>query len=270
MPASVQYDFSGAVAMVSGGSRGIGLATARAFAGAGASVAIAARTQEDVEVAARDLEELAAQAGSGGGGLGVVADLTEAPGVRRFVDQTVERFGGVDILVNSAGGSEPAPFLELTDEQLVGGWTLKLLSAIRLTRAVAPLMEARGGGAVVSIGGGTANFSPDRITAATTISAMRAFTKAVAPDLAKRGINVNIIHPGSVSTGRQRLLAEYNARRRGVSVEQVMEEQAAAVPTGRVTTPEEVAVLALFLTSRTVFNLTGAEVVLDGGVSRAL
>jgi NAD(P)-dependent dehydrogenase (short-subunit alcohol dehydrogenase family) len=176
----------------------------------------------------------------------------------------------MDILVNSAGGSQPAPFLELTDEQLVGGWTLKLLSAIRLTRAVVPIMEARGGGSVVSIGGGTANFSPDRVTAATTISAMRGFTKAVAPDLAKRGISVNIIHPGSVSTGRQRMLAGYTAGRRGVSVEQVIEEQAAAVPTGHVTTPEEVADLALFRTSRSIFNLTGAEVILDGGVSRAL
>ena len=263
----VQYDFRGKVCMVSGGSRGIGFATAQAFVQAGASAAIAARTPAGVEEAVGELEELASQAGAGGQVLGVAADLSEAAGAAHFVDGTVGRFGGADILVNCAGGSQGAPFLELADEPLLAGWQLKLLGAIRLTRAMTPIMEARGGGAVVSIGGG-AHPGPDGVIAATTCSAMQAFTRAVASDLAPRGISINIIHPGSVRTRRLLGNAERRAQRLGVPVEQVLQEQAARIPTGHVTEPDEIASLVLFLASQRVVNLTGAEIVIDGGAAR--
>ena len=145
---------------------------------------------------------------------------------------------------------------------------MKLLGAVRLSQAVTPIMEARGGGAIVCIGA-TAGKDPQpaRIPAATTNTAMRSFVKAAALDLAPRGISINIIQPGLVRTQRQRFIAEYAAEQRKVPVDQVMKEQAASSPTGRVTEPDEVADLTLFLSSRSVFNLTGAEIVLDAAAT---
>ena len=97
---------------------------------------------------------------------------------------------------------------------------------------------------------------------------MQAFTRAVASDLAARGISINIIHPGSVRTRRLLGNAELRAQRLGVPVEQVLQEQAARIPTGHVTEPDEIASLVLFLASQRVVNLTGAEIVIDGGAAR--
>jgi 3-oxoacyl-[acyl-carrier protein] reductase len=268
MQADVKYDFSGKVAVITGGSSGIGLAAARAFVRAGASVAIAARTEVNVENATKELQAIVKESGSNGGAIGVVADMSKAEGFQKLVDEAVKAFGGIDIAMSNAGGSGSGPFLELTDEMLMGGIGLKLLGAVRLTQAVAPIMESRGGGAVVCIGATAGKDpKPTRIPAATTNTAMRTFVKAAALDLAPRGISINIIQPGLVRTQRQRFIAEYAAEQRKISVDEVMKEQEAASPTGRVTEPEEVADLTLFLSSRSVFNLTGAEVVLDAAAT---
>lgn len=267
----MDYQFAGKVVMVSGGSRGIGRATAHAFAHAGASVAFAGRTAANVQRTAFELEEIACHACAGGGILGVTCDLTEAQGVDQFVAESVARYGGVEVLVNNVGGSDYAPLLQVTDEMLLSGWRIKLLAAIRLTRALVPIMEARGGGAIVNISGGAGREpQPDGLVAATTNAGVRAFTKDVASDLAGRGISINSICPGLVRTDRHFERARAQAQATDTPLEEVLAQWDAAVPTGRITEPEEVAELALFLASRRVFNLTGAEIVLDGGSSRAL
>ena len=261
-------DFRGKVVMISGGSRGIGRATARAFARAGASVAIAARTADDVARTVAELHDLAAQAGAGGRAVGVAVDLAERAGVDQFVEQALATFGGVDVLVNNAGAAQSAPFLELTDEQLLSAWTLKLLGAIRLTRALVPVMEQRGGGAIVNIGGMAGREpAPDAVAVGTTNAAMRAFTKAISHDLARRGIRINLIMPGPVRTDRFARRVQEQAAARGLPIDAVLAEQQAEIPIGRFTEPEEVAELALLLASGRLPTLTGAEIVLDGGRS---
>ena len=255
------FDFKGKVGMVTGASQGIGLACAQAFVQGGASVAICARTASDVEAAARDLEELADKVGAGGHALGVVVDMSTAEGVQLFVDQTVGRFGGIDMLVNSAGGSRSAPFLELPDQYLQEGWDLKLLGGIRITRAAAPVMEKRGGGSVVLLSGGSSGPAPGRVPAWTTNGAQRSFVSAVAEELAGRGISINLVMPGLVQTRRYTLEIERRASERGLSVEQVLQERNASVPTGHLTQPEEIAELIAFLCARRVVNLTGHEIV---------
>lgn len=264
------YDFRGRVVMVSGGSRGIGRATARAFAESGASLAIASSDPANVRRATDELQALSEQVG-GGGVLGVAADLSRAEEVQRFVEATLARFGGVDVLVNNVGAARVAPFLELTDDLLLSAWSLKLLCAIRLTRALVPVMERRGGGSVINIGG-TSSLEPssDNIAVATTNAGLRAFTKGVAADLARRGIRVNILTLGKVRTERLLQQAEREARSRGLTLQQVLERQVRDTPTGRVTEPEEVAEMVLFLASARARNLVGAEIVLDGGATRAL
>jgi NAD(P)-dependent dehydrogenase (short-subunit alcohol dehydrogenase family) len=267
----VNHDFAGKVVLVSGGSRGIGRAAAQAFAHRGASVAIAGRTAANVTRTALELDEIACHACAGGGILGVTCDLMEAAGVEAFVERSVERFGGVDVLVNNVGASGYGPLLEVTDEMLVSAWRVKLLAAIRLTRAVVPIMETRGGGSIVNLSGGSGREpQSDGIVAGTTNAGVRAFTKAVAADLARRGIGINSICPGLVRTDRHLARARARAEATGTPVAAVLAEWDAQVPTGRVTDPDEVADLILFLAARRIPNLVGAEIVLDGGTSRAL
>jgi len=255
----------GKVAMISGGSRGIGLATAKAFAAAGARVAMASRDQGHVDEAVTLLSQ------GGGEALGVAVDLASASGVAEFVARTLARFGTVDALVNNVGSAQIASFLELTDEILLSAWTLKLLGAIRLTRALTPVMERNGGGSVVNIGGTSwKEPRPEALATATTNAGLAAFTRGVAGDLAGRGIAINLITPGKVRTERLLLQAEREARATGRSVNEVLARQELGTPTGRITEPEEVAELALYLASRRPANLTGAEIVLDGGATRAL
>jgi 3-oxoacyl-[acyl-carrier protein] reductase len=267
----MHYEFAGKTALVSGGSRGIGRAIARGLVEGAASVAFAGRTRPNVDRAVDELTELAARAGADAGVLGIAVDLVEAAGVQRLVDATLERFGGVDILINNVGASGYGLFLDLDDEAFVSAWTLKALNAIRLTRALVPSMEARGGGAIVNIGG-TAGREPtaDGIPAALANTSIRAFTKGAAADLAPRGIAINSIAPWWVTTDRHLERAERQSELRGEPVEAILRRIDATVPTGHTTTVEDVAELALFLASRRVHNLTGVEIVLDGGVTRAL
>jgi NAD(P)-dependent dehydrogenase (short-subunit alcohol dehydrogenase family) len=267
----LDYDFARKVAAISGGSRGIGLATARRLAECGASIAFAGRHPHTVDAAVAELTEIAARAGVGGAVLGAAVDLMTVEGVQAFVARTVERFGGVDILVNSVGDSSYGPFLEMTDEMVVSSWTVKVLTAVRLTRALVPIMERRGGGAIVNISGGAGREpQPGGIPAALANAGIRVFSKGGAADLARRGIAVNSISPGLVATDRHVERARAAAAAQGESVETILREWDIATPTGRVSTPEEVAELVIFLASRRVYNLTGAEIVLDGGAGRAV
>lgn len=259
------YDFSGKVAMVSGGSRGLGRAIATAFVEHKGSVAIASRTPKDVEKTENYLSELAGQAGGDGKVIGVVADLSDSAGVEEFVRQSMNALGGIDVLVNNVGGSKGGSILDLSDEDILNGWSVKLLGGMRLTRAVVPSMESRGGGSIINIGGSLARDpTPARLLAATTINGVIAFTQAVAPDLARRGIAINVITPGPIRTERLVGLVKAYAEREGLPPDTGIDYLDARIPTGHVTEPEEIAELTMFLASRRVHNLTGTEIVLNG------
>ncbi len=254
------YDFRGKIAALAGASQGIGLACAQELVRGGADVCICARTPANIEAARKELEELAQRTGSGGAVHAIAVDMSTAEGVQAFVDETVKRFGGIDIAVNSAGGSRSAHFLEIPDEYLLEGWTLKLLGGIRLTRAVTPHMERRGGGSIVLLSGSSTGAAPTRIPAQTTNGAQRSFVAAVRDDLAARNISINLVQPGLVQTRRYTIDMERRARERGISVEQAIQERNTTVPSGHLTQPEEIAELVAFLCARRVHNLTGHEV----------
>jgi NAD(P)-dependent dehydrogenase (short-subunit alcohol dehydrogenase family) len=221
-----------------------------------------------VEQTTNELNDLAKEAGKGGSCIGVVADMREGSGVQKLIDQTLDRFGGVDCLLNNVGGSKSGPFLEITDDEYIASWSLRLLAAIRLTRALTPIMAARGGGAIVNIGG--MDSRAERILAATTSGATRAFTKAIAPYLAERGISINILSLGVVRSGRTTVVeAQPLAESEGMELNDAMESIRANMPTGHIARPEEIAELILFLASQRVYNLTGNEIIVDGAASLA-
>lgn len=198
----MDLQLAGKRALVSGGSKGIGLAIARALLAEGAVVAISARGEEVVEVAAR----LAAEAGPGPGGearaIGVRADTRDDAAVRAAVAEVVDRLGGLDILVNTA--AQPwtmgrLPAIETTDDQMREHFETKALGYLRMARAAAPHMIANGWGRIVNVSGLGARSAGSTVQTVRNI-AVSAITKNLADELGPHGVNVTVVHPGVTRT----------------------------------------------------------------------
>lgn len=257
------YDLglSGKVAIVTGGSEGIGKATALALVKEGARVAICARREDVLQEAAREIK-----AATEGEVIAVRADVANPSDLEGLVKRVVETYGGVDILVNNAGGAAGAPFEAVTDEAWQADLDLKLFAAIRASRLVIPHMRARGGGRIINItmiGGkqpGTRSV-PSSISRAAGI----ALTKALSKDLARDNILVNTVCIGVIKSGQQ----SRNAVRSfpGLELEEAYREMGKGIPMGRVGETEEAANAILFLASNMASYITGASINVDGGTS---
>ena len=252
---------AGKVAVISGGSRGIGRAIAGRFVQEGARVVIGARDAASLERAVSELNA------SGEVARGVRADLATAEGVDALIAAANE-WGGIDILVNNVGRAPAGSVLNLKDEQFIEALTLKFLAGVRLSRAAIPHMVEQKEGSIINITGlGGREPGPEAAALAATNGAIRGVTKSLARELAPKGIRVNAIAPGNVRTERAVELARQSAATRGVSVEAVQAEALAATPSGRYVEPSEIAEVALLLASGELPSLTGAELVVDGGRS---
>ena len=186
----------GKVAVVTGSSRGLGLASARALVAEGCHVCISARGQETLGDAA-----LALASASGGGAevLAVAADLATEAGVARVVDATINRFGGVDVLVNNVALARGGDLMATSDADWEEAFDQTLFPAIRTTRLVVPSMRARGGGAVVIISSIFGREAGGRMTYNAVKAAEISLAKSLAQQLAKDNIRVNSVSPGSIS-----------------------------------------------------------------------
>jgi NAD(P)-dependent dehydrogenase (short-subunit alcohol dehydrogenase family) len=253
------------VAIVTGGSAGIGRATALALVKEGAKVAIAARNEQRLQ---QTLAELQA---AGGEGITIVADLTKIEDVQNVVTQTIARLGRIDILVNNAGSAMGGPFLDIPDQQWFDGMQLKFFGYVRMARAVIPYMQQAGSGRIINIIGGAGKEpDPGFLTGAATNAALRNFTKGLALELKEHNILVNAISPGSTRTQRMVRLMEQRAQRLGVSLGEVEKTTTKNFVGGHVTEPEEIAAVVLFLASKQVVTLTGTEIDVNGGTSHGL
>jgi NAD(P)-dependent dehydrogenase (short-subunit alcohol dehydrogenase family) len=253
------------VAVISGGSRGIGYAIAHRFSCEGARVVIGARAGTRLKSAAARLNK------AGPGALAVAGDLSTSRGCANLISRAVHWAGGIDILVNNVGSAPVGDFLSITDEQFLDAWRLKLLGAIRLIRGVIPSMKERGRGRIVNIIG-PAGREPtgDALASGTTNAAMRALTRALAAELARQGIALNAISAGPVLTDRLRRIYRRRALSEGHSAIQGLEGLRAGMPTGRFIEPDEVAEVALLLATGKTPSLIGAEILLDGGKARSI
>jgi len=253
-------NLSNKVVVVTGASRGIGLATSQAFAAAGAFVIAGAR---------HNTPELQALEAAGSATF-VAADLSTPDGPRALIAAAVER-GGVDVLVNNAGAVTPRfdGILSVTDEDWDAALSLNFLSAVRATREAIPHMLARGAGSIVMIGSINATLPEWNIVDySATKAAMANFAKSLSKEFGPKGIRVNTISPGPVSTdlwlADDGVAAQFAAAS-GATPDEVVTSVVAGSATGRFTTPQEVADLTLFLAGDRSANITGADVRIDGG-----
>lgn len=247
----------GKVALITGGSDGLGRAAAARFAEEGCKVAICAR-REDHLMRARD----AIAAETGGDVMARRADVTRAADLEAFVRAAVERFGGIDIAVNNAGRSAAAGLEAVDDADWRDDIDLKLMACVRLCRLAVPIMRARGGGAIVNaaIVAGKAPPAGALPTSVTRAAGLN-LTKSLANEYAGDGIRVNAICIGLIES------AQWQRRAGNRPVEELYAELAAKVPLGRVGKAEEFGDLCAFLASERAAYITGAAVNLDGGMS---
>lgn len=256
----------GKVALVTGGSKGIGKAIARGLAQEGAKLAICARNKAPLEQAAKEIA-----AATGSEVLPVAGDLTQPEDVGRVVDTTVRHFGRVDILVNNAGSAPGGEILNLTEEDWQQALQLKFMGYVRCTKAVIPHMLKQGGGRIVNLVGND-GIKPVgfEITPSAANAADLAMTVALAEQYGKHNILVNAINPGPVQTERWGQLISGIAKMRGISVEEAQRRAERSIPLGRLCTPEEVANVAVFVASERASFMNGALITLDGGQRKAL
>jgi 3-oxoacyl-[acyl-carrier protein] reductase len=249
------------VAVVTGSSRGLGLASARALAAEGCHVCLCARGERRLGEAAAEVE-----AASGGRArvLAVPADVSRSEGVRQVVDATVQTFGGLDILVNNVGLAGGAALLETTDEQWQEAFDHTVMPAFRASRLAVPHMQRRGGGAIVIVASIFGREAGGRMTYNAVKAAEISLAKSLAQQLAPLNIRVNSVSPGSI-------LFEGGSwwRRQQADPAGIAEFVRRELPFGRFGRPEEVADVVAFLCSARASWISGTSVVVDGCQSRS-
>ena len=257
----MELGLKGKVAIVTGGTQGIGRATAVLLAREGAAVAIAARGRQR-------LEQVAAEIRAAGGRVAPVqADVSQAADCERLVAETLGAFGRLDILVNNAGTSATGEFAAASDEIWRADFELKLFAAIRLARLAIPHMKQQGGGRIVNLTNiGAKQPRAKSMPTTVTRAAGLAFTKALSKEFAPANILVNTVCIGLVRSGQH----EAKAARTGVDVEQLYAAMGKDIPLGRVGRAEEVANVIVFLASDAASYVSGTSVNLDGGASAVL
>lgn len=259
---------SGRVAIVTGGSAGIGLASAKALFKEGACVVIASNDQ--TENAAEVIRQLS-RVDTKNEVLPVDIDLTKEDSAKIVVKTAIDYFGKIDILVNCAGAARAGTFLELTDQMYLDAWSLKLLGYIRMVREVVPHMMQCEDGRIVNIIGSSGRTPPTTyLCGSTANAALINFTRGISKELSKHNIRINGISPGPTETEHFKRFVENTAKARGTSIEKIMAETTSEMPIGRMIKPEEIATLILFLVSDLSAAITGTEILIDGGQTKGI
>ena len=247
--------FTDRVALITGGTSGIGRATAIAFAGEGAAVAFTGRNQERGAEVLREIEA------AGGRGLFVAADVRSAEDCRKAVDETLAAFGSIDVLFNNAGVYFANDVVACTEEEWDEQIDSSLKGSFLMSKFTLPSMIERGSGSIINNSSGWGLVGGDRGAAyCAAKGGMVILTKAMAIDHGPQGIRVNAVCPGDTMTPMERADAE----RQGWSWEQYL-EVASERPLGRMGQPEEVASVVLFLASDEASFITGTAIPVDGG-----
>lgn len=256
----IDYGLTGKVAIVTGGSDGLGRATARLMAREGANVVICGRRSDYLKEAADALSSE-----TGGSVFAVPADVTEGAACENLINATVKKFGRLDILINNAGTSAAASLEAVSDEAWQFDFDLKVMAAVRLCRMALPHMRAQGGGSIINaaIGGGKAP-GPNQLPTSLTRAAGLNLTKSLSAAYAAENIRVNAICIGRIKS------AQLEARAGDKPLDAFYADMGKMVPMGRVGEADDYAHLAAFLCSKVGSYITGTAINLDGGMCATL
>lgn len=259
------YDLKDKVALVTGGSRGIGRAVALTLAKQGMHVAICGRTEKSLEQTTADISSCGVKS------WGLKADVSRVDDVERFVNDAVEAAGRVDVLVNNAVTSTSAPFDELTDDEFRYHIDVKLMAYIRIARLALGHMAERRSGRIVNIGGMTARIvAPLRMTNGVVNAGVANFTKQFAGYAAQYNVTVNCVHPGYTATERIMQIFEREAKETKTDIDSVIAKRTDDIPLGRIIQPEDIASAVLFFCSPLADMITGQCIAVDGGSGEAV
>lgn len=258
----MELGLKGRAAVITGGSKGIGLAVAKEFVTEGASIAICARNANEVDEASKILR------GLGGTVYAQCADVTNAEQVSEFIANSAAFLGGIDILINNAGAAHPGTFASLSDQDWQDDLDVKLFSQVRCSREALPYLRLSSGPRIININAVYARY-PDPKFFATTVcrAACLNFSKALAIELGHEGILVNSVNIGYVVTPQWRNIHRIQAPE--MSTEEFFTSRATEeVPLGRFGTVEEASGMIVFLASERASYITGASVDIAGGMGK--
>lgn len=250
------------VVLITGGSKGIGLACAKAFLAEGARVAIASRSKVNLVAAERQLKS------DGREVVKVAGDLIDAANARRMVAEVEQALGPIDVLVNSAGGAKRTPPEELTPEAWRAAMDAKYFTYVHAIDAVIKGMAGRKRGAIVNIiGSGGKVASRTHLPGGAANAALMLVTAGLANAYGPHGVRVNAVNPGATLTDRLKAGMEVEARAAGIAADEALKRATERAPLGRLAQPEEIANAVLFLASDRASYITGAMIAMDGAVN---
>jgi 3-oxoacyl-[acyl-carrier protein] reductase len=253
----------GKIALITGGSRGIGRGTAAVLSEEGALVAICSRDEQVLGQTAAEIS-----LATDNEVFPVQADLTQTGDITHLVETVLDRFGRIDILINNAGSSTFGYFDQLSDEDWVSGFELKFFSYVRLTNLVIPHMQTQGGGAIINVVGNAGRVPITwHMPGGAANSALLNVTKTLANQVGKYGIRINAVNPGPTETDRWNTVVQYFIEHEGTSEEETRDSLLKRVPLARFSTVEDIGYAIAFLVSNKATHITGTSLTIDGGVT---
>ena len=256
----------GRVAVVGGGSKGLGKACAFSLAQEGAHVAICSRNAEDLEAAAQEI-----RAATGAQVLTVPGDLSRLPDIQNLIQTTVDHFGRLDIVVCNSGGPPEGRAVDTPEETWDRAIQMALSFFIRMGREAVPHLKKQSWGRIINILASTVYQPIDNlVTSGVTRMGAVAYAKSLADEVGRDNILVNNVAPGFLLTDRMVHIFETRGAETGVSTEEALKARSSSIPLGRFGRPEELADLVAFLASEKNGYVTGTTILVDGGVVRSV
>ncbi|WP_078381243.1 SDR family oxidoreductase [Sutcliffiella halmapala] len=261
----MELNLQGKTALVLASSQGLGKAIATALIKEGVNVVLASRNQEKLAVVYSELTSL-----EGGKASYIPTDIMQPEQIKQAVQHTIDQFGQLDILVNNAGGPPAGSFEQITDEQWQQSFELNLLSYVRMIREALPYLKKNGGKIINIASSSIKEPIPGLILSNTFRTGIVGLTKTLAGELAQDRILINTVAPGRIATDRVSFLDEVNAKKQGISKNEMEEKVKSTIPLGRYGDPEEFAKVVTFLVSDANSYMTGSSFLVDGGMVKSI
>jgi 3-oxoacyl-[acyl-carrier protein] reductase len=254
------------IAIVTAASQGLGKASAMALAQEGATIVICSRRQKEIAEAAQEIHET-----TGATVVPMVIDVMRLEDIKRLVLETKRQFGTIHVLVNNAGGPPTGTISSLTDEDWRKGHELTLMSMIRLTREILPIMTEQRWGRIITIVSIAAKQPINELILSSAIRpGILGLTKVLANLHAKDNITINTVCPGHILTKRQEELAVSRGAQKNMTMEEYLKEATSSIPAGRLGRPEEIGNTIAFLASEQASYINGVNLLVDGSAAKGI